>query len=148
MRREDDPIAIMLIDLDNFKHINDRYGYMEAVGLLKEVAKRLQTSIREDDVATRIGGDEFVILLRNIKSEREVFDVAEKIVKRVNEPYQIHQGEEVNQKLSIGAALLKDPSNLTLEAFLKVADISIYRLKALGKNGFYLNDDCFFQVSI
>ena len=147
MRRGDDPLAILLIDLDNFKYVNDRYGHMDADKLLIEIANRMKASIRGTDTAARIGGDEFVVLLRNIKHEEDVERIAKKIITSINAAFEIMPGETVYQGLSIGASVLENPAKISLESFMKEADIAMYKLKALGKNGFYLSDRSFFNLN-
>lgn len=148
MRREGDPFALMLLDLDDFKKMNDEHGHMAADKLLKEIANRIRASIRASDVAARIGGDEFVILLRNVKQEQDVVDIAQKLVKSINSAYEIENGKQVFQGLSIGATIRKEPTNEDLEACLKDADASMYHLKNMGKNGFYLSESQHFRDSL
>ena len=151
--RHEDYAAVMLIDLDDFKPVNDNWGHDAGDAVLVEIASRLLSSIRAEDVVGRLGGDEFVVLVHHLGKNREnasemVNQVAGKLIKEVCRPI------EYNSKIiqvggSIGIRLLstddveKPGSVMTVtesklvnisEAFMKQADIALYRAKATGKS--------------
>lgn len=129
--------ALLFIDLDRFKVLNDTLGHGYGDLLLKQVALRLQECVRASDTAARLGGDEFVVLLKDLDPDRaeaaalaEV--VAEKIVAALNQPYRLHAHEH-HSTPSIGVALFCD-SGESRDEVLKQADIAMYQAKAAGRN--------------
>lgn len=130
-------IAVLLLDLDNFKEANDRMGHIAGDGLLRELAGRLQGALRRSDTVARFGGDEFVLLLGGIQSEEEAAGVAAKILAVVGEPYTIeHDGTCVPfaSSASIGVALYPDHGH-DADALLRHADEAMYSVKKEGRNG-------------
>ncbi|WP_379970700.1 DUF4084 domain-containing protein [Ectobacillus sp. sgz5001026] len=126
--------AVLFIDLDRFKKINDRLGHDIGDLLLVEVGKRLQTSLRSKDVVARQGGDEFTVLLTDVFSKKTVVHVAERILDALNEPFHIRD-HELKITPSMGIALY--PSHGTnVTKLMKHADIAMYRSKSSGKNKF------------
>lgn len=130
--------ALLFIDLDNFKQINDTLGHEMGDRLLAEVAKRLTGSVREDDTVARLGGDEFVVLLENCgnspdQTARFAETVADKIVERLGHPYQIGQHTQYSTP-SIGIALLDPQQRSNADEVLKHADLAMYQAKAAGRN--------------
>jgi len=135
--RYDRKLALLFIDLDRFKEINDTLGHEAGDQLLKEMAKRFTASLRSSDVIARFGGDEFVILLQAAESLASTGQVAEKLIAAAIEPASI-MGERRQVSASIGISLF--PSDGADEQTLtKNADIAMYRAKARGKN-----THCFF----
>ncbi|HSI21806.1 MAG TPA: EAL domain-containing protein [Methylophilaceae bacterium] len=129
--------AILFIDLDNFKTLNDTRGHGIGDLLLIEVASRLQTCIRTDDTVTRLGGDEFVVLLENLNEEAhfaatEAELVGEKICQTLNQPYMLN-GFEYHNTCSIGIGLFHDAS-VSVDELLKRADTAMYEAKRAGRN--------------
>ncbi|MES9966935.1 MAG: EAL domain-containing protein [Sedimenticola sp.] len=129
--------ALLFIDLDRFKTINDSLGHAVGDGLLQEVAQRLLNNLRDEDTAARLGGDEFVVLLSEVSNDEEstaihAQQVAEKMRRALAEPYQI-QGNRLHLSASIGIALFPDEGH-TAEDLLKHADIAMYRAKDQGRN--------------
>ena len=133
--------ALMFIDLDKFKTLNDTLGHEYGDMLLVEVARRLTSSVREVDTVARIGGDEFVVLLENLNQElesatREAAQIAEKIRAALAEPYQLNQ-HEYHSSPSIGVYLYcgdgKDGDSVN--DVLKRADMAMYQTKDAGRNG-------------
>ncbi|MDD4880762.1 MAG: EAL domain-containing protein [Gallionellaceae bacterium] len=137
-RRMKDMVAVCMLDLDNFKPVNDNLGHKAGDELLREVAVHLQESIRGDDTVARIGGDEFALLLCGIHKASECEQTLARILSRVSQPYQI-AGQVVQIGASAGVALFPgdgtDPDLL-----LKHADTALYQAKEAGKNRFQFFD--------
>ena len=137
-QRSGDRCAVMFLDLDNFKFVNDSLGHSAGDVLLKTIAFRLSSAIRSSDIAGRFGGDEFIILLQNLKGEREVVaqhiqTIAEQLLEAVRA--EIPLGDHIHHcTLSIGITLSDDYSSV--EMMYKQADTAMYRAKELGKNNF------------
>lgn len=128
-------IALMFLDLDGFKAVNDTLGHDVGDILLKEVSERLKQCVRETDTVARLGGDEFTVILTDINSSDNAADVAEKILKIVREPFHI-SGHEVNIGVSIGISLYPSDGSTTTE-LVKTADVAMYRAKESGKNCYF-----------
>lgn len=129
--------AIMFIDLDNFKVINDTKGHDFGDLLLVEAARRLQSCVREGDTVARLGGDEFVVMLEDIKGDMELAvtltdEVGAKILAALNQPYVI-DGNELHSTASIGINLFVN-RELSADTLLKYADIAMYQAKGAGRN--------------
>jgi len=125
-------IAVVYLDLDHFKLVNDGLGHSVGDGLLSEVAARLQGSIRASDTISRLGGDEFTILLNDTSSTEAVFGVARKILQSVARPFAVG-GHELFVTASIGISLFPGDGE-DVETLLKAADSAMYRAKELGRN--------------
>ena len=131
-KRERTHLAVMFLDLDMFKFVNDKYGHDIGDLLLKEAAKRMQECLRESDTAARIGGDEFVILLPSIESTETALLVAEKIRHALCLPFEI-SGHVLNISTSIGIAVYPEHGT-TEKLLLKNADTAMYLGKQQGRN--------------
>lgn len=131
-RHPEDQFAILFLDLDRFKIINDSLGHMIGDRLLIEVGNRLQSCLRDQDTVARIGGDEFVILLNTIQDMDHVLQTAERIQKQLKQAFGI-EGHEIFTGTSIGIAL-SSPEYQHAEELLRDADTAMYRAKNLGKN--------------
>ncbi|UFH58598.1 sensor domain-containing diguanylate cyclase [Sulfurovum mangrovi] len=130
--RENSMLALMFLDLDKFKYVNDRYGHQTGDLLLKAVAKRISGCLRKSDSVARIGGDEFIILLPTVKAENNALEIAEKIRHTLNQPFVIEE-ENLHISSSIGLAIY--PKHATEEQeLIKRADIAMYHAKSEGKN--------------
>ena len=129
-KREKGRLAVMFIDLDRFKPVNDRYGHEVGDLLLKEVARRLSRCVRESDTVSRLGGDEFAVLLQVIEVFSDAGNVAKKIVREMDRPFEI-SGFSLSVSASIGIALYPDHGE-TAEALMKYADSAMYRAKGTG----------------
>lgn len=131
-KRNKQSVSVLLIDLDDFKAVNDTLGHFSGDLLLKDVAKRLKRCTRESDTVARMGGDEFVFILQNIKHIQDADNVIQKILKILDSPFKIN-GHEIRTSASIGASLYpqdtEDP-----EILLEYADIAMYQSKKNGKN--------------
>jgi diguanylate cyclase (GGDEF)-like protein len=132
--------AVLLLDLDRFKAVNDTLGHAAGDELLLEVAHRLRTCVREGDTVARLGGDEFVVLLAEVAQESDIVAVARKILVALAAPLQI-AGAEVYALASIGASLYPRDGH-SPETLLKNADVAMYRAKEQGGNEvcFYANE--------
>lgn len=138
-RREEHPLAVLFIDLDNFKAINDNLGHDVGDLLLKEVANRLLRCLRDADSVARLGGDEFSALLYNI-DPMEVREVSERIVEALSQVIRV-KDKDLFITASIGISLFPEDGDDDC-ALLKNADVAMYHAKALGKNRFqFFADD-------
>ncbi|MCH8502216.1 MAG: diguanylate cyclase [Aliidiomarina sp.] len=133
---DDKKFALLFIDLDGFKAINDERGHEAGDELLIAVAKRLQHSVRESDLVGRYGGDEFVILLTDLTATDQATVVAEKILSRMGQPFRIDSGL-AQIGASIGVAMFPDHGD-DLESLLSAADEAMYKVKESGKHGIFL----------
>lgn len=130
-RQQDYTFAVLFLDLDRFKLVNDSLGHLSGDRLLIEIARRLETCLRLGDTVARLGGDEFAILLERIESLREVNQIAERIQQDLALPIHL-DGQEVFTTVSIGIALSSDGFDQP-ETLLRNADLALYQAKALGK---------------
>ena len=133
-RRSDKPLAVLFIDLDRFKNINDTLGHEAGDRVLEEVAQRLQGCLREGDTIGRLGGDEFVVLIDELPEPMHVAAVAQKILAAVVKPV-IVGAQEFNITASIGISTYPEDSE-DMQGLLKNADIAMYRAKEQGKNNY------------
>ncbi|RIX45095.1 MAG: diguanylate cyclase [Rhodocyclales bacterium GT-UBC] len=131
-RRNQTRLAVMFIDLDNFKPINDSLGHAVGDLLLQEAALRMQACVRQSDTVARIGGDEFVVLLRQIEHAHNARQVGEKIRLALCQPFAL-AGQVLGISASIGIALYPEHGQEEI-ALAKQADLAMYRAKALGRN--------------
>ena len=128
--------AILFLDIDNFKHINDTVGHDEGDNMLKDVSKRLNKHVRACDTLARHGGDEFIILIQDLKKVENVINIVERIFSEFNEPF-ILNGQEFFITTSIGISIYPDDGE-DKDTLLKNADIAMYRAKEDGKNTYQL----------
>ncbi len=138
-RRYDQMFALLFLDLDRFKLINDTLGHAMGDRVLQQVSERILGCLRAEDTLCRFGGDEFALLLPNVESKQNVASVAEKILKAVRLPFNIEQ-HELFLSLSIGIAMYPLAGE-TKEALLQSADIAMYHVKATGKDGYCFYSD-------
>lgn len=131
-------IAVYALDLDRFKFVNDTLGHPIGDELLKAVAKRLRSACRREDIIARVGGDEFVILQKNISSTADATSLAERLIDLIGRTYVIN-GHSVNVGLSIGIAFLETDVH-SGERLLQNADLALYRAKHGGRARFALFD--------
>ena len=135
-RQRQHPLALLFIDLDRFKPINDTHGHAVGDMVLREVANRLRGTLRGNDVAARLGGDEFVVLLSAIQQASDSVLVAEKLIEALSVPMRFGT-LEISVGASIGVVLYPDGGH-TAEALLKGADAAMYAAKQAGRNTFRL----------
>jgi len=133
-RRRQEQAAVLFIDLDHFKIINDSLGHSMGDCLLQEVATRLRTTIRSEDTVVRHGGDEFIILLPSITDSQEAKVVAQKILNELTRSFHLH-GKELHIGGSIGIALFPSDGD-DMETLLKNSDIAMYQAKKNGRNNY------------
>lgn len=131
-KRDKQHVALMFVDLDRFKPINDTMGHIVGDWLLKETANRMRSCVRESDTVARVGGDEFVVLLRTVENEEDAMMVAEKIRNVLNKPFELAQ-QSLQISCSIGLALYPEHANNENE-LLDYADIAMYQAKQLGRD--------------
>ena len=134
-RRLDQKLAVMYLDLDRFKLINDSYGHPVGDELLQNVASRVKSCLRDCDTLARISGDEFNLLLPHIKHVRDARTIWYKIQSLFDEPFQV-QGHEIRVSFSAGCAVYPDHGE-TMQLLLRHADSAMYQVKERGRNGFY-----------
>jgi diguanylate cyclase (GGDEF)-like protein len=133
-RRHRKRVALLFLDLDNFKEINDSLGHSVGDQLLQSAAKRLEACVRHSDTISRHGGDEFVVLLSEIEAAQDAGRAAEKLLKAMAEPHFIGD-HRLNITLSIGIGIYPDDGD-EAEAVLSNADIAMYHAKRGGGNGY------------
>jgi len=132
--------AVLLLDLDRFKNVNDSLGHAAGDALLRLVALRLRSTLRESDVLARLGGDEFAVILTGGADQRVLsIDLARRISKLIAEPFQL-LGHRVEIGTSIGIALAPE-HGLNQESLLKKADLALYRSKSAGRNCYTVYDE-------
>jgi diguanylate cyclase (GGDEF)-like protein/PAS domain S-box-containing protein len=136
-RQKDYLFAVLFLDLDRFKVINDSLGHLQGDQFLITIAQRLGVCIRATDIAARLGGDEFTILLENIQDVADAIKVAERIKQELKLPLYL-DGQEVFTSASIGIALSSTINYDHPEQLLRDADTAMYRAKALGKSRYAL----------
>jgi diguanylate cyclase (GGDEF)-like protein/PAS domain S-box-containing protein len=132
-KRNETCLAVMFIDLDRFKVVNDTLGHGAGDLLLQQVALRLKACLRRCDTLSRIGGDEFTAVLPELNDRQDAALIADKFVECLRLPFQI-SGQPVHVSASIGISLFPDDGR-TLEELLRYADMAMYHMKSKGKNG-------------
>lgn len=137
-RQENIPLAVCMLDLDGFKAVNDGYGHASGDLLLVEVAKRLRTIVRGEDVVARLAGDEFVLVLRYVRDLPELRAALNRVLGAISAPYSLH-GKDINVFASIGVTLFPY-DNEDAETLLRHADQAMYVAKQRGRNRFHLFD--------
>lgn len=131
-RRHGDKMAVLFVDLDHFKNVNDSLGHSVGDLLLKAVAARLQSCLRAHDVMARQGGDEFVVMMSRLRHKGDATLVATKMVEQLTEPFSLN-GHTVRASASVGVALYEG-GDTDVETLLRHADLAMYRAKASGRN--------------
>jgi diguanylate cyclase (GGDEF)-like protein len=126
------PLALLFLDLDNFKRVNDSLGHDAGDRLLRVAAERIRRAVREADMLFRMGGDEFTVLLEDVRGPEEAAMVSSRVLEAMAEPLQL-QHHEISVTASIGIALYPR-DDVVAERLLKSADTAMYRAKELGRN--------------
>lgn len=128
-------LALLALDLDGFKHINDTLGHDVGDFILVEVAKRLSTSLRNEDTICRVGGDEFLLIIEGLEDATIIASLAEKLLRILAEPYMIG-AKEIFISTSIGISFSVSGRKTTGKNLLKQADLALYRAKDAGRNNY------------
>lgn len=139
VRRHGHLLAICYLDLDGFKPVNDQYGHEAGDQLLVNLAHRLFGHMRENDTVARIGGDEFVLLLSDLKSVEECAQTLVRMLTLIGAPYTVKGGHMVSITASIGVTLYPNDSS-DADTLLRHADWAMYQAKQAGRNRYYLFD--------
>src|SRR5690606_26095667 len=134
-RRQGSSLALLFLDLDQFKRINDTLGHDAGDILLLTIADRLKGCVREKDTVSRLGGDEFTVLLTDVKDTHSVTQVAQQILKALKQPIKLHK-HEVIVSTSIGITLAQADSSHA-ETLMKNADLALYRAKECGRDRYH-----------
>ena len=144
--REQQLLAVLFIDLDRFKDINDSLGHHIGDQLLVNVASRLKGCIRESDIVARIGGDEFVIVLTGMNDNSQAAIIAEKILDKIGKPFDIN-GHELNTSPSIGISIYPNDGD-NVDELLRTADVAMYHAKEHGRNTYhYFTESMFVEAN-
>lgn len=130
--RSNTMVAVLFLDLDHFKDVNDSLGHAVGDQLLKSTSQRLLERIRSEDTLARLGGDEFVIILNHIKDTENVIDIVEKIVVSFEEPFKL-SSYQVNTTVSIGICMYPH-DGIDVDSLMKAADAAMYKAKEVGRN--------------
>lgn len=134
-RRKQSQLAVLFLDLDNFKHVNDSLGHATGDRLLQQVTRRLLAITREDDTIARLGGDEFVLLMEEISDSTDIIYLAQKILDTINGRFEI-DGQSIFIGCSIGISLYPQDGERG-ETLLRNADAAMYRAKEEGRNSYH-----------
>ncbi|HSX60204.1 MAG TPA: EAL domain-containing protein [Tahibacter sp.] len=132
-RRNGRRVAVLFLDLDRFKHVNDSMGHAAGDRMLKAAGSRLRTHVRDSDTVARLGGDEFTVVLEDVHDGMEAEQVAQKLLQVFAEPLEIDSGQEVVISPSIGISLYPDHAQVPTD-LLKYADTAMYQAKESGRN--------------
>lgn len=132
--REDVRLSVMTLDLDGFKPVNDTYGHPVGDMLLRQVAERLRSCVREDDTVARIGGDEFVIILPTVRRTSDADLIARRVIETLQKPFEF-DGFSISIGTSVGIAFAPD-AGTTIDQVVRASDVALYRAKAEGRGTF------------
>ncbi len=131
-RRQESQVAVIFIDMDNFKYFNDSIGHTSGDILLQSLGGRLRKIVREQDTVARLGGDEFLIIVVDVGAQQQVLEMVNRLFECLKEPFNI-DGHEILVSLSLGIALYPDDGR-DADVLIKNADMAMYQSKAAGKN--------------
>lgn len=137
LERSDNGLAVLFMDLDRFKRVNDSLGHAAGDRLLKAVATRLKESVRPGDSTARIGGDEFTILCEDVRGENSAAAIAGRITEAMAKPFSLEEGD-VFSNASVGVAVAKHGDTIDPEALIRNADVAMYHAKEKGKGRYEL----------
>jgi len=141
VRRHGQRGAVLYIDLDEFKPINDNHGHEAGDAYLIAISQRMREQLRETDLLARLGGDEFVVLLGDIAKNHEAIAVAEKLLDSLSQPVTLAPGLTVKGSASLGVCYLRQDAGKDAETVLGCADQAMYKAKSNGKNGFAVHSE-------
>ena len=140
-RRDNKQLALLMLDLDRFKPVNDKLGHLAGDEILQQVAVRISSRLRDVDMVARLGGDEFVVLLEDISHSQDAARIAEEIVADLSKPFKLSQSGDVEIGASIGISLYPQHGDSS-ELLLSHADAALYQAKNQGRGCFaYFSDD-------
>jgi diguanylate cyclase (GGDEF)-like protein len=140
-KRTQSAVAVLFLDLDHFKAVNDAHGHAVGDQLLKLVAERLTHLLRAEDTVARVGGDEFVVLLPDLQDDKQAIVAAEKIVSELVKPF-IVASHVLQLGASVGIALFPQHSE-NLHDLIRLADNAMYAAKRQGRNCYAIYNDSF-----
>ncbi|MDT0277316.1 putative bifunctional diguanylate cyclase/phosphodiesterase [Blastococcus goldschmidtiae] len=138
-RRAGTMTGLLFVDLDGFKAVNDRHGHATGDTVLRVIADRLRATLRPGDVVCRLGGDEFVVLVESVSGERDLVELAERLITTVSRPIR-RSGQELRVGASVGIAVTQD-AGIDADALFAEADAAVYRAKAHGRGRVELFDE-------
>lgn len=141
-RRHHERAAVLFVDLDRFKNVNDSFGHPAGDELLRAIAVRLRGGLRNEDTLARAGGDEFIVVLENLQSPDVAASVAQKLIRLVQQPFVLSSGQEVIVSASVGVALYPDDGE-TVTELNQHADVALYQAKEMGRGTF-----CFHSAAL
>ncbi|MGZ4998278.1 MAG: putative bifunctional diguanylate cyclase/phosphodiesterase, partial [Methylobacter sp.] len=140
-RRDGKQLALLMLDLDRFKSVNDSMGHLAGDELLQQAAKRITNRLRDVDMVARLGGDEFIVLLEDIAHPEDAARVAEDIIADLSKPFCVDQGEDIQISVSIGISLYPQHGG-NPELLMDHADTALYQAKDAGRSCFaYFSED-------
>lgn len=139
-------IAVLFIDLDDFKKINDTAGHQEGDNFLIDISKKIKSVLREGDILGRLGGDEFLIILEGIDSQRQIIKIHDRILKLFAKPFLI-KNSEYNVTCSIGISFYPQDDE-TAHGLIRKADMAMYQAKNSGKNTYHYFDDSLERIAL
>jgi len=134
-KREKKKLALFFLDLDRFKYVNDMLGHSSGDELLVMVSRRLEKLLRETDTISRLGGDEFTMIMSNFNDVNYLGNIAQKIVDCIAKPFEV-AGAKIHIGTSIGISVYPDDAN-DIETLVKASDLAMYQVKDSGKNGYH-----------
>jgi diguanylate cyclase (GGDEF)-like protein/PAS domain S-box-containing protein len=143
LERRDDgkQLAVLMLDLDKFKNVNDRWGHLAGDELLQQVAQRIKARLRDVDMVARLGGDEFVVVLENITHSEDAARIAKTIIDDLGKPFQLTQSDDVHIGTSIGISLFPEHGK-SPQILMDNADAALYQAKAQGRGCYaYFSED-------
>lgn len=140
-KRNKQKLALMFLDLDRFKKINDNFGHQAGDEILQAVAHTLKGCVREMDTLARIGGDEFLLITQDLSSPEDAVRICEKILNKLKQPI-MYRGNEIRITASVGVALYPDHGK-TKDELIRHADMAMYRVKEVSCNGYCFYNDAF-----
>jgi diguanylate cyclase (GGDEF)-like protein/PAS domain S-box-containing protein len=143
--RNDSKLAVLFIDLDRFKLVNDSLGHVKGDELLQQVAARLKGCLRRGDTLARMGGDEFILSIPDLRESQDVVDIANKFIESLEQAFFLGNSE-VRISASIGIAMYPE-DGLTIDDLVRHADLAMYHVKAQGKNGYHFYDRSMIDAS-
>ncbi len=144
-QRNETRLAVMFIDLDRFKLVNDSMGHVRGDELLQQVAVRLKQCLRRSDTLARLGGDEFIVSIPDLQDRQDVSEIAEKFLASLQQPFFLGS-TEVRISASIGIAMYPDDGS-SIDELVRHADLAMYNVKAQGKNGHTFYDNSMVDAS-